>query len=38
MDWVLRVLMSYRTVPSPLAHDEDAMRRLLRAMILPAVL
>ena len=38
MDWVLRVLMSYLTVPSHLARNEDEMRHLLRAMILPAVL
>lgn len=38
MEWVLRVLMSYLTVPSHLAPNEDEMRHLLREMILPAVL
>jgi AcrR family transcriptional regulator len=38
MEWVLRVLMSYLTVPSHLARSQDEMRHLLRAMILPAVL
>jgi len=38
MEWVLRVLMSYLTVPSHLARNEDEMRHLLREMILPAVL
>jgi AcrR family transcriptional regulator len=38
MDWVLRVLMSYLTVPSHLARNQDEMRHLLREMILPAVL
>jgi hypothetical protein len=38
IDWVLRILMSYLTVPSHLARSEDEMRHLLREMILPAVL
>ena len=38
MDWVLRVLMSYLTVPSHLARNQDEMRHLLSEMILPAVL
>ena len=38
MDWVLRILMSYLTVPSHLARNQDEMRHLLREMILPAVL
>ena len=38
MEWVLRVLMSYLTVPSHLARNQDEMRHLLREMILPAVL
>ena len=38
MEWVLRVLMSYLTVPSHLARNEDEMRHMLREMILPAVL
>jgi AcrR family transcriptional regulator len=38
MEWVLRALMSYLTVPSHLARNEDEMRHLLREMILPAVL
>ena len=38
MDWVLRVLLSYLTVPSHPARSEEEMRHLLRAMIFPAVL
>ncbi len=38
MEWVLRVLVSYLTVPSPLADSEQRMRELLHAMLLPAVL
>jgi AcrR family transcriptional regulator len=38
MEWVLRALMSYLTVPSHLARNEEEMRHLLREMILPAVL
>jgi len=38
MEWVLRILLSYLTVPSHLARTEDEMRHLLRVMILPAVL
>jgi AcrR family transcriptional regulator len=38
MEWVLRVLMSYLTVPSHLARNEEEMRHMLREMILPAVL
>jgi AcrR family transcriptional regulator len=38
MEWVLRILMSYLTVPSHLATTEDELRQLLRVMILPAVL
>jgi AcrR family transcriptional regulator len=38
MEWVLRILMSYLTVPSHLARTDAELRQLLRAMILPAVL
>jgi AcrR family transcriptional regulator len=38
MEWVLRILMSYLTVPSRLAQTDAELRHLLRAMILPAVL
>jgi AcrR family transcriptional regulator len=38
MEWVLRILMSYLTVPSHLARSDAELRQLLRAMILPAVL
>jgi AcrR family transcriptional regulator len=38
MEWVLRILMSYLTVPSHLARTDAELRNLLRAMILPAVL
>jgi AcrR family transcriptional regulator len=38
IEWVLRILMSYLTVPSHLARTDAELRRLLRAMILPAVL
>ena len=38
MEWVLRILMSYLTVPSHLAATEGEMRQLLQVMMLPAVL
>jgi AcrR family transcriptional regulator len=38
MEWVLRILTSYLTVPSHLATSEAELRRLLRVMIVPAVL
>jgi AcrR family transcriptional regulator len=38
MEWVLRILMSYLTVPSHLARTDSDLRQLLRAMILPVVL
>jgi len=38
MEWVLRVLTSYLTVPSHLAATEGEMRHLLQVMMLPAVL
>ena len=38
MEWVLRALVSFLSVPSPLAANPGAMRRMLRLMILPAVL
>jgi AcrR family transcriptional regulator len=38
MEWVLRVLLSYLTVPRHLARSDAELRHLLRVMILPAVL
>ena len=38
IEWVLRILVSYLTVPSHLARSEPELRHLLRVMILPAVL
>jgi AcrR family transcriptional regulator len=38
MEWVLRILMSYLTVPSHLARTDEELRHLLRMMILPALL
>lgn len=38
MEWVLRILTSYLTVPSHLAATPAELRQLLEVMILPAVL
>jgi AcrR family transcriptional regulator len=38
MEWVLRILTSYLTVPSHLATSEAELRQLLRVMILPVLL
>jgi AcrR family transcriptional regulator len=38
MEWVLRILMSYLTVPGPPTRSEDDLRQLLQEMLLPAVL
>jgi len=38
MEWVLRILMSYLAVPGPDGRTEEDLRRLLRGMLLPAVL
>lgn len=38
IEWVLRILMSFLAVPGPATRDEDALRRLLRTMLLPAIL
>ena len=38
MEWVLRILMSYLAVPGPPSRTEEDLRRLLRGMLLPAVL
>lgn len=38
MEWVLRVLASYLTVPSRLAATEAEMRELFQTMLLPALL
>lgn len=37
-EWVLRALMSYLAVRSPVHRDEDALRPMLRRMLLPAIL
>ena len=37
-EWALRILMSFLAVRSPAHPDEAALRRLLRRMLLPAVL
>jgi AcrR family transcriptional regulator len=38
IEWVLRILMSFLAVPGPAGRDEAALRRILRTMLLPAVL
>jgi len=38
IEWVLRILLSYLTVPSHLGRSDAELRHLLRVMILPAVL
>jgi AcrR family transcriptional regulator len=38
MEWVLRILMSYLTVPGPPSRTEEDLRQLLRGFLLPAVL
>jgi len=38
MEWVLRILMSYLAVPGPPSRSEDDLRKLLRALLLPAVM
>ena len=38
IEWILHILASYLMAPSRVATSEDEMRRLLRAMLLPAVL
>ena len=38
MEWIFRIIGSYLTVPSALAHSEEEMRVLLRTMLLPALL
>ncbi len=38
IEWVLRILMSFLAVPGPEGRDEEALRRLLRTMLLPAIL
>lgn len=37
IEWVLRIVMSYLAVPGPPARSEEDLRRLLRTMLLPAV-
>ena len=38
MEWILRILMSYLAAPGPEERSEEDMRRLLRQMLLAAVL
>ncbi len=38
MEWILRILLSYLAAPGPEDRTEADMRRLLRQMLLPAVL
>jgi AcrR family transcriptional regulator len=38
MEWVLRILMSYLTVPGPPSRTEEDLRQLLCGFLLPAVL
>jgi AcrR family transcriptional regulator len=38
IEWVLRLLMSYLAVPSRTLAGEDDLRRMLRTLLLPAVL
>lgn len=38
IEWVLRILMSFLAVPGPAHRDEETLRRLLRTMLLPAIL
>jgi AcrR family transcriptional regulator len=38
IEWVLRILMSYLAVPGPPSRPEEDLRRMLRTLLLPAVL
>ena len=38
IEWLLRILWTYLNAPSLVATGEDDMRRLLRMMLIPAVL
>lgn len=38
IEWVLRILMSFLAMPGPVDRDEAALRKLLRTMLLPAIL
>jgi hypothetical protein len=38
IEWSLRIVMSFLAVPGPGGRDEDDLRRLLRTMLLPAIL
>ena len=38
IEWVLRILMSFLAMPGPAVRDEADLRRLLRTMLLPAIL
>jgi len=38
IEWLLRMLWTYLNAPSQVATDEEGMRRLLRMMLIPAVL
>lgn len=37
-EWTLRALLSFMAVRAPVHRDEDALRRTLRRMLLPAIL
>jgi len=38
IEWLLRMLWTYLNAPSQVARDEEGMRKLLRMMLIPAVL
>ena len=38
IEWLLRMLWTYLNAPSQVATDEESMRKLLRMMLIPAVL
>jgi AcrR family transcriptional regulator len=38
IEWLLRMLWTYLNAPSQVATDEEGMRKLLRMMLIPAVL
>jgi AcrR family transcriptional regulator len=38
IEWILRILMSFLAVPGPSPRSEESLRRLMRTMLLPAVL
>ena len=38
MEWILRMLWTYLQAPNTVDREDDAMRTILRSMLLPAVL